>query len=417
MDRAILHADLNNCYSSIETLYHPELRDKPLVVGGDEEMRHGIVLAKNYIAKGYGITTGETLWEARQKCPDLVVSPPHFDLYWRICMRARAIYQSYTDQVEPFGIDEAFMDVTGSQHLYGSAESIAHEIRERMKSELGLTISVGVSFNKVLAKLGSDMKKPDAVTTLNRSDFREKIAHLPAGDLLYVGPKTAAKLAKYGIYTIGDMMRTPLEFYTRQFGKVGGYLYGYANGMESSPVARIGESVPVKGIGNGITAPRDLTSREDAKVVLYVLAESICERLREQGLMCRTVQVSVRDSELFSYQKQMTFTNPTILSDVVCEAALSLLDTIRVPSRKIRGLTIHTTNLIPASGYHQQMSLFEDAGDDVRMVALERTIDDLRRRFGRKAVQRGVVLAKPDIGSFDPREHTIHPIGFLRGGG
>ena len=407
--------DLNTCYASIEALYRPELRDKPLVVGGDEEMRHGIVLAKNYQAKAFGITTGESLLEARMKCPGLIVVPPNFDLYWRMCMAARKIYLSYTDQVEPFGIDEAWLDVTGSLHLFGSAESIANEIRQRIRDDLGLTVSVGVSFNKVLAKLGSDMKKPDATTTLYRNEFREKIMSLPASDLLYVGRATAAKLAKYGIRTIGDMLKYDLEFYQYRFGKVGGYLYGYIHGMESSPVAKYGDTVPVKGVGNGITAPRDLMDLDDAAVVFYTLAESVCERLREQGLLCRTVQISVRDSSLISYQRQTTLEKPTAISGAICRTALQLFDESVCSGRKIRGLGIHVTNLVPASGYHQQFSLFEDDTREQNQIVLERAIDNLRQRFGRGIIQRGIVLTKPDIGCFDPRQHTIHPIGFLNG--
>lgn len=415
MDRSILHVDLNNCYASIEMLYDPTLRGIPLVVGGDEELRHGIVLAKSYEAKAYGIKTGESLLEARQKCPNLKVVPPHFDLYWKMCMRARAIYQEYTDQVEPFGIDEAWLDVTGSQNLYGPGASIADEIRDRVKSELGLTVSVGVSFNKVFAKLGSDMKKPDAVTVLTRGNFREKISPLPASDLLYVGRATAAKLARLGVRTIGDMMRIPLELYEQKFGKVGGYLWGYVHGMEASPVACVGDTVPVKGIGNGITAPRDLISHDDFAVVYYVLAESVCERLREQGFLCKTVQVMVRDSAFITYQKQRTLEEPTCLSSIVSRTALELTDQCVPPSRHIRSLTIHTTNLIPSSGYQQQFSLFEDSEKEQNKIALERTVDDLRRRFGRGIIKRGIVLDNQDIGNFDPRQHIIHPVGFLNG--
>lgn len=414
MDRAILHIDLNNCYASIEALYDPKLRGIPLVVGGDEERRHGIVLAKNYEAKAYDIKTGETLLEARQKCPDLTVVPPHYDLYWKMCMRARAIYQEYTSQVEPFGIDEAWVDVTGSRNLFGSGEHIAEEIRQRVKDELGLTVSIGVSFNKVFAKLGSDMKKPDAVTVITRDNFREKISPLPASDLLYVGKATTAKLARLGVRTIGDMMRVPLDIYEHKFGKIGGYLWSYVHGLESSPVSCVGDTVPVKGIGNGITAPRDLINHDDFAVVYYVLAESVCERLREQGFLCRTVQVMVRDSAFITYQKQQTLEHPTCLSSVVCRTALELTDQCVPSTRHLRSLTIHATNLVPSSGYQQQFSLFEDDVREQSRIALERTVDDLRRRFGRGIIKRGIVLDK-DIGDFDPRQHIIHPIGFLNG--
>ncbi|MPM78504.1 DNA polymerase IV [bioreactor metagenome] len=202
LDRSILHVDMNACYASIECLYNPEIRDKPVAVGGDVEARHGIILAKNQIAKKYGVQTGEALWQAKQKCPQLVIIKPHYDRYIRSSALARQIYNSYTDLVEPCGLDECWLDVSGSAHLFGTAEMIAEEIRERVKRELGITVSVGVSYNKVFAKLGSDLKKPDAVSVLTRDNYREKVWPLPASDLLYVGRATTRKLYNHGILTM-----------------------------------------------------------------------------------------------------------------------------------------------------------------------------------------------------------------------
>lgn len=203
MDRVVLHSDMNNCYASIELLHRPELRGKPLAVGGDPEARHGIVLAKDEIAKKSGVKTGMALWQARQVCPDIVFVPPRMDLYLRFSRLAHEIYAEYTDQQEAFGVDESWLDVTGSCTLKGDGMAIAQDISRRIKRELGITVSIGVSWNKIFAKLGSDYKKPDAITRFGRDNYKELIYPLPASDLLYVGSKTEAKLAKYGIRTIG----------------------------------------------------------------------------------------------------------------------------------------------------------------------------------------------------------------------
>lgn len=204
-DRTILHCDMNNFYASVECLYNPALRGKPVAVGGDVEARHGIILAKNYEAKKYGVQTGEALWQAKQKCPGLTIVPPSFEKYLRFSRLAREIYGCYTDRIESFGLDECWLDLTGSERLFGGGKAVADKLRERIKFELGVTISVGVSHNKIFAKLGSDMKKPDATTVITRENYKDVVWPLPVSDLLFVGPATTRKLARYGIHTIGQL--------------------------------------------------------------------------------------------------------------------------------------------------------------------------------------------------------------------
>jgi len=257
MERVILHSDLNNFYASVECLYNPDLRDKPVAVGGDVEARHGIILAKNYHAKKYGILTGEAIWQAQQKCRDLVVVPPNFKRYMRFSQMARDIYADYTDQCESFGLDECWLDVTGSYRLFGDGKAIADKIRERIKFEMGITASVGVSFNKIFAKLGSDIKKPDATTIISKDNFKDVVWKLPVNELLYVGRATHKKLNRYGIKTIGDLANTELKYLEYWLGKWGCMLWTFANGYDTSPVSNIGAKSLIKSVGNSTTTPRD----------------------------------------------------------------------------------------------------------------------------------------------------------------
>lgn len=315
-DRVILHSDINSCYASIELLHHPELRGKPLAVGGDPEARHGIVLTADYVAKKHGVKTGMALWQARQVCPDITFVPPRMDLYLRFSKMAHEIYGEYTDLQEPYGIDESWLDVTASASIKGDGYKIAHEISNRMKSELGITVSVGVSFNKIFAKLGSDYKKPDAITTMYKDEFQTKAWNLPASDLLYVGRSTDSKLRKMGIRTIGDIARADEKWLNSYLGKMGSILWAFANGYDTSPVRKENTIAPVKSIGNSTTTPRDLENDDDVKIVLYVLAESVAARLRENGFRCRTVEISIRDNELYSYTTLKSFSRSGIVSFV-----------------------------------------------------------------------------------------------------
>ena len=299
MNRTILHSDCNCFYASVELLHHPELRGKPVAVGGDPEARHGIVLTADYTAKRYGVKTGMALWQAKQVCPDITFLPPIMDLYLRFSRMAQEIYADYTDKREPYGIDESWLDVTDSATLKGDGFHIAQEISSRMKKELGITVSVGVSFNKIFAKLGSDYKKPDAITTMYEDEFQRKAWCLPVSDLLYVGNATNKKLYSMGIRTIGDLAKSDETLLVRKLGKMGSILWAFANGYDESPVKLENTSAPVKSVGNSTTTPRDMETDEDVKIVLYILAESVAARLRENGFRCRTVEISVRDKELF----------------------------------------------------------------------------------------------------------------------
>ena len=299
MNRTILHSDCNCFYASVELLHHPELRGKPVAVGGDPEARHGIVLTADYTAKRYGVKTGMALWQAKQVCPDITFLHPRMDLYLRFSRMAQEIYADYTDKREPYGIDESWLDVTDSATLKGDGFHIAQEISSRMKKELGITVSVGVSFNKIFAKLGSDYKKPDAITTMYEDEFQRKAWCLPVSDLLYVGNATNKKLYSMGIRTIGDLAKSDETLLVRKLGKMGSILWAFANGYDESPVKLENTSAPVKSVGNSTTTPRDMETDEDVKIVLYILAESVAARLRENGFRCRTVEISVRDKELF----------------------------------------------------------------------------------------------------------------------
>ena len=275
MERTVLHIDCNKFYASVECLYRPEIRNKPVAVGGDVESRHGIILTKNEIASKYGLTVGEPLWKARKKCPDLIIVPPNYPLYLRFSKLARMIYADYSEFIEPFGLDENWIDVSGSVQ---SGEEIANEIRERVKSELGITVSVGVSFNKIFAKLGSDYKKPDAVTVISKDNFRDIVWPLPCGDLLMVGRATAAKLNSYGIKTIGELANTDEKFLKTVLGKNGQTLRDYANGLDISPVRRADEASDVKSVGNSTTTPRDLVDNDDVAFCAKALPHACVSR-------------------------------------------------------------------------------------------------------------------------------------------
>lgn len=295
MNRTILHSDCNCFYASVELLHHPELRGKPVAVGGDPEARHGIVLTADYTAKRYGVKTGMALWQAKQVCPDITFLPPRMDLYLRFSRMAQEIYADYTDKREPYGIDESWLDVTDSATLKGDGFHIAQEISSRMKKELGITVSVGVSFNKIFAKLGSDYKKPDAITTMYEDEFQRKAWCLPVSDLLYVGNATNKKLYSMGIRTIGDLAKSDETLLVRKLGKMGSILWDFANGYDESPVKLENTSAPVKSVGNSTTTPRDMETDEEVKIVLYILAESVAARLRENGFgagLLRSVSVT-----------------------------------------------------------------------------------------------------------------------------
>lgn len=411
-DRVILHSDLNNFYASVECLYRPELRRVPLVVGGDPELRHGIVLAKNYPAKAFGIVTGEALWQARQKCPDLRVVRPDFQLYLHFAHRVRALYGDYTDLVEPFGLDEAWLDVSGT----GRGDAIAGEIRRRIREELGLTASVGVSFNKIFAKLGSDMQKPDATTVISRDNYRAKVWPLPASDLLYVGPATQRKLARLGIRTIGQLAALDTGFLHRYLGQWGSVLSGFANGLDSSPVASFGVESLVKSIGNSTTTPRDLTCDDDVRLIFHVLAESVAMRLRQHHFKCQTVQIHVRDTLLETFERQARLDRPSNLAADIVRLAMQLFTASYQWPRPIRSIGVRGSDLVDAdTGI--QLSFFADEAHQLRQQQLACAIDQIRSRYGTGSVRLGITLADRELGRINPRDdHVIHPVAYFKEG-
>ena len=413
MERVILHSDLNNFYASVECLYHPELRGRPVAVAGDPQARHGIVLAKNYAAKIWGVATGNPLWMAKQKCPNIVFVPPHYDLYMKYSQIAREIYGEYTNQVEPYGLDECWLDVTGSTDLFGDGKAIADKLRERIRCELGVTASVGVSYNKIFAKLGSDMKKPDATTVITRDKFQEIVWPLPVSDLLYVGQATHNKLKRYGIETIGDLAQADRKFLQYRFGKNGDMLWLFANGMDTSPVSNIGAKSLIKSIGNSTTAPRDLVTEEDIKITLYILCESVSSRMREYGFICNTVQIGIRDNLLQSYERQGKLSYPNRTAKALFEKAFALYKKNHLSGRPIRSLSVRACDL--TFHLYEQLSFLPEISRIQRQEELESTVDRIRRRFGHFSVRRGILLKDNVLSDLNPKDdHIIHPESFFK---
>ena len=413
MERIILHSDCNSFYASVECLHHPEIREKPVAVGGDIEQRHGIILAKNQLAKQFHVSTGEAIWQAKQKCPELIVLPPDFPLYLRFSRLARDIYLDYSSRVEPFGLDEAWLDITSRENQKDKGEKTAQEIRKRIREELGITVSIGVSYNKIFAKLGSDYQKPDAVTLITKENYRQIAWPLPVSDLLYVGPATKRKLNGFGVHTIGELAQTPVEILRSKFGKIGDILWCFSNGLDSSPVADFQNEPVVKSIGNSTTAPRDLESDEDVKIILYVLADSVARRLREQGLKGRTIHISVRDNSLFSFTRQKSLLSYTNLTGEIAGEALSLFREHYRWKRPVRSVGISVSDLA-ADTIYSQTSLFCDEVKREKMERLDKALDRLKVRFGTFAVQPAVLLKDRKLSGFDPKnDHIIHPVGYF----
>lgn len=408
--RTILHSDCNGFYASVECLYHPDIRDKPVAVGGDAEKRHGIILAKNEYAKAYHVKTGEAIWQARQKCPELIVLAPHFDRYMRFSRMCRRIYSDYTDHIENFGLDEAWLDVSAND---ASGEEIAHEIRERIKAELGITVSIGVSFNKIFAKFGSDYKKPDAVTVITPENFRDIVWPQPVEELLYVGRSTKKKLNRMGVYTIGELAAFPLPVLRSNFGKWGDVLYTFSNGLDASPVMHADESTAIKSIGNSTTAIRDLENDEDVKMIFMVLCDSVCRRLREQGAKAGLVAIWVRDKELASFTRQHKLSSPTDITEEILGTAMDLFRANYDWKKSIRSLGVSVGELIPANS-PAQMTLLLDERRRERMERLDRSLDGLKRRFGSFCVRPATLIKDPSLAGFSPKEeHIIHPVGYF----
>lgn len=392
MDRIILHCDLNSFYASVELRSHPDLRDVPTAVCGDPTSRHGIILAKNEPAKRYGVQTAETIWQARRKCPGLVLLPPHHALYRQVSKQVNAIYEQYTDLVEPFGIDESWLDVTNTLHLFGGdAKALADHLRARMKQELGLTLSVGVSFNKVFAKLGSDYKKPDATTVISRENWRELVWPLPVGALLYVGGAAQKLLAQFGVRTIGDLAACKRDALETLMGKMGVQLHDYANGLDTDPVRSRYQPEQVKSVGNGTTFPRNLTTAEQVRGGIAILAHSVATRLRHSGLYAGGVQVTVRDPQFHDRSRQTQLSAPTHLIRELTEAAMDLTHQLWRPPAPVRALTVTAIHLVPQEDAYEQVDLFTAgaAPRKEKQEKLEAAMDRLRGKYGTGVISYG----------------------------
>lgn len=421
-DRDVLHSDINCCYAQIECQARPELRGKPVVVGGDEEARHGIVLAKNLIAKRAGVKTAMALWEARKACPGLVVVPPDYRLYMDVSRRAREIYYDYTDRVEPFGPDEAWLDVTGTRRCLGlSPAEIAREVSERMVAELGISVSVGVSWNKIFAKFGSDYKKPDAVTVITRENYREVVWQAPVRDLLYVGPATERKLHSSGVDTIGQLACASDELLRNRLGKMGFVLRGFARGQDATEVKPYDRDAAdvmreIKSYGNGLTAPRDICDPQSAKAYVWMLAESVAQRMREGRARARTVSVGARAADdLCTRSRQCKLPVATDVTLEVARAAWGLLRELEPldASHPLRGIHVRASDLEPADA-DLQASLFDPLPRRTEMRELDASVDDLRRRYGNKCVVWGAQLVDEGAASVDAKaDNTVHPVSFF----
>lgn len=411
MGRVILHCDANSFYASCELCYKPWLKDSPVAVGGDQEARHGIILTANPIAKKqYGIKTGEVLWEARQKCPQLIVFPADYPLYVHFSKMMRQIEEEYSNQVEAFGLDENWIDLSSWNQTLYQVEEIAQEIRERIKDELGITVSIGVADNKIMAKLGSDMKKPDAVTVLRRESYPATAWQLPASDLLYVGPATKRKLKLIGVNTIGDLARCDARILQTALGKNGLMLKVFAMGNDPSPVHNVAAETAIKSVGNSVTAPRDMENFYDVKCVIYLLAESVAARMREHGLRGRCVSLSIRSTELVFNSCQRTLEKPTYLTSEIADASYRLFVMRYADRLPLRSIGISMSGLSPDTS-PVQISMFGDDDRRFKMEDLEHSVDDLRHRFGHQIVQRGIVYYDKKFADVNPKEvNTIHPI-------
>ena len=399
MDRVIFHCDCNGFYASVELLEHPELQDKPVAVCGDPKSRHGIILAKNERAKGFGIKTAETIWQARKKCPDLVLLPAHHDKYRAMSKRVNTLYERFTDLVEPFGIDESWLDVTGTLHLFGGdSVALADRIRGEVRRELGLTISVGVSFNKIFAKLGSDYKKPDATTLITPENFQDIVWPLPVTDLLYVGRAAARTLERYGVHTIGQLAAFDRQALTTLLGKQGGQLWNYANGLENSPVSPAGQYTPPKSVGNGETFPRNLITQEEVRRGVALLADQVAVRLRRHRMKAATLQVTIRDPNFKDICRQRPLPVPTCTARELMRAALDILEHSWKAGAPIRAITLTAQNLIPEEEAAEQLGLFapEEPKRRDRAEKLERVVDQLREKYGHDAVTSAALATPPE---------------------
>lgn len=393
MDRGILHCDCNSFFASAETLMRPELKGKPVAVAGDPDSRHGIVLAASMEAKRYGIKTTDTVNLAKKKCPGLVIVSPHYSLYSDLSKNINKIYLEYTDLVEPFSVDESFIDLTGTtRYINGEFVEIADELRSRIRNEIGITISVGASFNKCFAKLGSDMKKPDATTYIPRERMEEIVWPLPVSDLLFIGKSATQSLEDMGIRTIGELAVCSREKLVSRFGKHGGYMWDRANGIDDEPVHSYYEEREVKSVSHGFTFPIDLTSMDEIRGGVSALADAVAYRLREKKLLAYTVSVQIKDKDFHTIHRQRALQVPTHLRREIAETVMDLIRKNWDGTTPIRLITVGCSDLVNEDEAGQQLSLFSDESpeDREKQERLEDAVDSIRKKLGRKSISFGL---------------------------
>ncbi len=407
----IAHIDLDSFYASVECLYNPEIRNLPVAVSGNIELRHGIILAKNQIAKQYGVKTGETLIEAKNKCKDIVFVPANFERYLKISKMVKDIYKRYTDQIESFGIDEAWLDLKNSSNIHGNPVDIVQEIQKTIEIEIGITASIGLSFNKIFAKLGSDQKKPCGLFVVTKDNFKDKIWHLPAQDLLYVGHATNKKLQLLNIKTIGDLATSDVNILTSHLGKNGQMLHSFANGNDESLVSNVSDEKTLKSIGNSLTLPKDVTTNEEVLSVFYMLSESVARRLRSNNLKCNGVQISIRDKNLITIQMQSTLKIPTYISSEIAKVAYDIFTKKYKFINPIRSVGIKAIDLSD-SDQNIQLDLLNSNEKREKLETLEKTVDLIRDSFGYNKIKKGILMVNPELTSKDIRNsNVIYPPG------
>ncbi len=386
-DRIILHADCNSYFASVESIDHPEWKLVPMAVCGDPELRHGIILAKNELAKAYHIQTAETIYSAKKKCPDLLLVPAHHEKYKAVCERINAIYEGYTDLVERFSIDESFLDVTGSRHLFGSGKEIADELRRRIREEIGVTVSVGVSFNKTFAKMGSDYKKPDATTVISRENYKGLLWPLPIGELLFVGKSGASILKDHGILTIGDLAQADPASISSFFGKTGVHLQQAARGEDLSPVLPTGYEEQPKSISHNVTFDHDLTDPAEILAGITLISDQVGTRLRRKKLFASVVQIQIKDTSLKVINRQKQLAQYTCSTRLIRDTAVRLLRENWPEGMPIRMLSVGVTGL--SLDGSQQLDLFMDTAKAEKAQRLDEAVDSIRAKYGKQSITFG----------------------------
>lgn len=397
MDRTIIHCDMNGFFASVELLARPDLKNVPMAVSGNPESRHGIILAKNELAKKFGVVTAETIWSARKKCPELQLVRPHHDKYKKYSKLINSIYYRFTDMVEPFSIDESWLDVTGSLKLFGNGVEIADKIREMVKKELDLTLSAGVSYNKIFAKMGSDYKKPDATTVISRENYKNLLWPMDISEMFFVGSATAEKLKRTGILTIGDLASTNKSILQALLGKQGAMLYDYANGLDESPVSRSYEKQKIKSVGNGMTFKRNLTTTDDIQTSLKALSDTVSSRLRNYQLKASGIKIDIKDPYFKTISRQKQLESATNITEEIFISAFSLLKASWVIGNPIRLITITGINLVDENESEQLSFFTKDIEFREKSTNLDKTMDAIRSKFGGQAITFGGIL-KNDLG-------------------